>query len=328
MEKINYEKTLYNYSDPYETGFLKVSELHTVYYEVSGNKYGKPAIVFHGGPGGGSAPFYRGFFDPSEYLVVQMDQRGSGLSTPTASLEENNTQNIAEDAEKLRKHLKIESWHIVFGGSWGSTISLFYAQTYPEVCKSLVLRGIFLLRKSELQFFYQEGTSWLFPDFHDELKEGLPEDQRNDIIGNYYKGLTGTDEELKLRLAKIWTTYEMKTSKLYVDPATIAKGEDDKFALQFARIETHFFVNKGFLDYEDQLLDGCEKIKHIPTIIIQGRYDVVCPAKSAWDLHKRLPNSTLEIIPDAGHSCSEKGIIDGLVRATDKFKDLSNLSNK
>lgn len=323
MENIQERRNLYKYSEAFEEGYMKVSDLHTIFYEVSGNKNGKPVIVFHGGPGGGSQPFYRGFFDSNEYMIVQLDQRGCGKSTPFACLEENTTQNIAEDAEKLRVHLKIEKWHIVFGGSWGSTISLYYSQKFPDVVKSLVLRGIFLLRKSELDFFYQEGTSWIFPDYFEELSNGLPEDQRNDILGNYYKGLTGNDEVLKKKLAKLWTTYEMKTCKLIPDIKTIEKGEQEDFSVAFARIETHYFVNKGFLNTENQLLDDCIKIQNIPTVIVQGRYDVVCPTKSAWELHKKLPNSTLEIIQDAGHSCSEPGIIDALVRATDKFKSIN-----
>ena len=324
MEQLNLKskrRNLYEHKEAYETGKLKVSNLHTIFWEISGNPLGKPVMILHGGPGGGSQPFYRGFFDPNYYKIVQMDQRGSGLSEPHACLEENTTWDLVEDVEKLRKFLKIEKWHTVFGGSWGSTLSLCYAEKHPENVGHLVLRGIFLLGRNEIQFFYQEGTSWLFPEYHEELRNGLPEVERNDILFNYWRKLTGNDEEMKLKLAKLWTKWEMATSKLIIDQENINKGEEDKFALAFARIETHYFVNRGFFEKENQILEDAYKIKDIPTIIVQGRYDVVCPTKSAYDLHKLLNNSKLEIIPDAGHSCSEEGIIDGLVRATDEFRD-------
>lgn len=324
MEKIieiNKEKRkLYPFKSPYNSGMLKVSNLHNIYWEISGNPEGKPAIILHGGPGGGSADFYRGFFDPTFYKIIQFDQRGSGKSTPHACLEDNTTWDLVNDIEILREYLNIEKWHVVFGGSWGSTLSLAYAEKYPDKVSHLVLRGIFLLRRSEIQFFYQEGSSWIFPEFHEELKNHLPEVERNDILFNYWRKLTGNDEELKIRLAKAWTKWEMATSKLYLDELTIDKAEKDDFAVAFARIETHYFVNGAFFETENQLLENSYKIKDIPTIIIQGRYDVVCPAKSAYELHKKLNNSRLEIIPDAGHSCSETGIIDGLVRATDEFR--------
>jgi len=325
MEKIadiiKDRKKLYEYKDAYETGMLQVSKIHNIYWEISGNPNGKPAVVLHGGPGGGSDPFYRGFFDPTYYKIVELDQRGAGKSTPHACLDENTTWDLVNDIEKLREHLKIEKWHTVFGGSWGSTLSLAYSQSHPEKVGHLVLRGIFLFRRSEIEFFYQEGTSWIFPEYHEELRNALPEVERNDILFNYWRKLTGNDEEVKLNLAKKWTKWEMATSKLFVDKKTIDKGEKDEFALAFARIETHYFVNGGFFQRENQLLEDAHKIKDIPTTIIQGRYDVICPAKSAYELHKLLPKSKLEMIPDAGHSCTESGIIDGLVRATDEFRD-------
>jgi proline iminopeptidase len=311
---------LFTIEEPFETGFLKVSEIHNLYYEISGNKNGKPVLVMHGGPGAGSNPSYRGFFDPSVYRVVQMDQRGAGKSTPHACLTDNTTWHIVEDMEKLRNHLKVEKWHTVFGGSWGSTISLAYAEEFPEKVGHLVLRGIFLLRRSELQFFYQEGTSWIFPDYFDDLKNLLPEVQRGDILQNYYRVLTGTDEELKVKYAKMWTRYEMATCKLIQNKDVIEKSDEDKFAIAFARIETHFFVNGGFMKTENQLLDNSDKLKNIPISIVQGRYDVVCPFKSAWDLYKKLPHSDFYCIQDAGHSCTESGIIDALVRSTEKYK--------
>lgn len=312
-------RTLYETDGPYETGHLQVSDLHSVYYEVSGNMEGLPAVVLHGGPGGGLQPFYRAYFDPTVYKVVLFDQRGAGKSTPEFCLENNTTWDLVSDIEKLREHLKVEKWHTVFGGSWGSTLSLAYSEAYPTKVGHLVLRGIFLTRTSEIQFFYQEGTSWIFPDYHQELVNLLPENERQDIVGNYYKHLIGNDEEFKLKCAKAWTKYEMATSKLFVNEALLAKGEQDRFALAFARIETHYFVNNCFFK-QNQLIDDSHKIKHIPTIIVQGRYDVICPVKSAYDLKQKLPEAELYIIPDAGHSCTEPGIVDALVKATDKFK--------
>ncbi len=314
-------KGLYELAKPFQTGFLQVCDLHNIYYEVGGNPEGKPAIVLHGGPGGGIQQSYYGFFDPSVYKIVLMDQRGAGKSTPHACLEQNTTWDLIEDIEKLRKHLNIPKWHTVFGGSWGSTLSLAYAETHPEMTGHLVLRGIFLFRRAELQFFYQEGTSWIYNDYFEEFKNLLPEVERGDIISGYWRRLNGNDEEAKLRFAKAWTKWEMATSKLFVDEETISKGEEDKFALAFARIETHYFVNGGFFKQEGQLLEDADRIKDIPTVIVQGRYDMVCPFKSANDLSKRLKNAELNIIPDAGHSSSEPGIIDALVRATDKFKE-------
>ncbi len=320
LKSINARRGLYEIAKPFKTGFLKVSDIHTIYWEVAGNPEGKPAMVLHGGPGGGMQPFYYGFFDPSVYQIVQMDQRASGASTPHACLEDNTTWDLVEDIEKLRQHLKIEKWHTVFGGSWGSTISLSYSQTYPQMVGHLVLRGIFLLRPEEIKFFYQEGSSWLFPEHHEQLRNLLPEVERHDILSGYWRRLNGNDESEKLKFAKAWTKWEMATSKLIVDETLIEKGEEDKFALAFARIETHYFVNGGFFQKENQLLEDAHLIKHIPTEIVHGRYDVVCPLKSAYDLQKNLENSSLHIIPDSGHSCSEPGIIDALVRATDKFK--------
>ncbi|EGR32711.1 proline iminopeptidase, putative [Ichthyophthirius multifiliis] len=314
-------RQIYKYCEPFRTGNLKVSQVHTIYWEISGNPEGLPVVILHGGPGGGSLPFYRGFFDPQIYKIVQFDQRGSGKSTPFACLEENTTWHLVEDIEKLREHLEIKKWHTVFGGSWGSTLSLAYAQTHPDNVGHLIIRGVFMVRRKEIEFFYQEGSDWIFPDFHEEFKNLLPEVEKGHILHNYYRRLTGNNEEEKLKFAKAWTKWEMATSKLLVDQENIKKGENDLFAIAFARIETHYFVHGAFFKSENHILDNCDKIQHIPTVIVQGRYDVVCPAKSAWELHKKLPNSQLNIIPDAGHSCSEKGIINALVEATDQFKN-------
>jgi proline iminopeptidase len=300
---------------------LKVSEIHSIYWEVSGNPEGKPVIILHGGPGGGSSPSYRRYFDKTAYRIVQFDQRGAGKSTPAACLEENTTQHSIADIEKLREMLKIEKWHTVFGGSWGSTLSLAYAEAHPERVGHLVLRGIFLLRKSEIDFFYQEGSSWVFPEFHEEFRNLLPPVERGNILHNYYRRLTGTNEEEKIKFARAWTKWEMSTSHLFIDQDSINRTENDLFITQFARIETHYFVNGAFFESDNQLLENAYKIENIPTIIIQGRYDIICPVKSAYELYKKLKNCELNIIPDAGHSASEPGNVEGLIKATEKFKN-------
>lgn len=308
--------------EPFETGMLKVSDIHELYYEVSGNKDGAPTVFLHGGPGGGSTPTDRGFFNPEKYKIILFDQRGAGKSTPTACIEENTTWDLVEDVEKLRKKLAIDKWH-VFGGSWGSTLALAYAQTHPECVKSLIIRGIFTLRKSELNFFYQNGTSHLFPEFWEEFLEPIPEDERQDMMLAYQVRLNSSDEQTRLRASKAWSRWEMAVAKLYVDPDALARAADDNFALRFARIENHYFINGGFMR-DGQLLEkeSVDKIRHIPTIIVQGRYDVLCPVTTAWDLKKVFPEITLHIVPDAGHSSRETGIAKLLVEATDKFADL------
>ncbi|KAI9000509.1 proline iminopeptidase [Trametes punicea] len=307
---------------PYETGKLKVSDLHTLYYELNGNKDGTPATDISGGPGGGCDPKDRSFFDPTKYKIVLFDQRGAGKSTPTATLEENTTWDLVKDMERLREHLGIEKWH-VFGGSWGSTLSLAYAQSHPDRVKSLVLRGIFTLRKSELRFFYQDGTSHLFPEAWDEFVEPIPEAERHDMVTAYHAQLNAADDEVRLRAARAWTKWEMYTSKLYVDPVHVAEAEKNDFANAFARIENHYFVNDGFMR-DGQLLEKQEidKIRHIPCVVVQGRYDVVCPATTAYALKKVWPEITLHIVPDAGHSSREPSIAKLLVKATDDFAHL------
>ncbi|KAK7463514.1 hypothetical protein VKT23_006862 [Stygiomarasmius scandens] len=307
---------------PFFTSTLKVSEYHTLYYEICGNPDGVPVIFLHGGPGGGCDEKDRCFFNPHKYKIILMDQRGAGKSTPTACLEENTTWDLVKDIEKLRKELNVEKWH-VFGGSWGSTLSLAYAQAHPDRVKSLVLRGIFTLRKSELRFFYQEGASNLFPEAWDEYVAPIPESERHDMILAYHAQLNSADEETSVNAAKAWSKWEMATSKLYVDPAHIARAEDDKFANAFARIENHYFVNDGFMR-DGQLLEKQEidKIRHIPCVVVQGRYDVVCPATTAYALKKVWPEITLHIVPDAGHSSRETGTAKLLVEATNQFADL------
>lgn len=317
-------RQLYPEIQPFATGRLRVSDVHELHYEQCGNPAGKPVVVVHGGPGGGCADYYRQFFDPEAYRIVLFDQRGAGKSTPHACLEENTTWHLVADMEKLREHLSIEKW-MVFGGSWGSTLSLSYAETHPERCTALVLRGIFMLRRKELLWFYQEGASFIFPDFWEEFVAPIPEVERGDLISAYHRRLSDLNNknpEEQLACARAWSKWETATSRLYVDPEYIAATDSDEFCLAFARIESHYFVNAGFFKTETQLLDNAEKIRHIPTTIVQGRYDVVCPAYSAWDLHRRLPEATFIMVPDAGHSMKEQGILHHLVEATDRYKDL------
>ncbi|AJI52419.1 prolyl aminopeptidase [Francisella philomiragia] len=310
---------MYPEIEPFNQEFLKVSDIHTIYFEECGNPNGKPAVFIHGGPGGGIQPSYRQYFNPDKYRVILVDQRGCGKSTPFAELRENTTQNLIEDFEKIRKKLNIDKW-MIFGGSWGSTLGLAYAQAYPEVVTELVLRGIFLGREKELSWLYQHGASMVFPDMWEKYIEPIPVEQRNDFISAYHSILTGDDEELMQKAAIAWSVWEASTSKLFIDKKSIDRYAEDKFSLAFARIECHYFKNKLFIQ-EAQLLEEAYKIKDIPGVIVQGRYDMVCPAVSAWDLHKVWPKAELDIIADAGHSISEPGILEALVRATDKFAD-------
>jgi proline iminopeptidase len=311
-------KTLYPAINPFDTGRLKVSPIHELYYEQVGNPNGKPAVFLHGGPGGGLTLDYRRYFDPAVYRVVLFDQRGSGQSTPHASLEENTTWDLVADIERLREHLGIDRW-LVFGGSWGSTLSLAYAETHPERVTELVLRGIFLCRPKEIQWFYQEGANWLFADVWEEYLNVIPEAERGDMMSAYYRRLTGKDEKAKIEAARAWSIWEGSTSKLFFDHHSIERFANTEFALAFARIECHYFMNNCFFETDNYLVENVDKIRHIPGVIVQGRYDVVCPMTSAWDLHRAWPEADLRIIPDAGHSISEPGIIDGLVDATDRF---------
>jgi len=308
--------------EPYETGFLKVSQVHSLHYDVAGNPEGNPVVVLHGGPGGGCSPYLRQFFDPKVYKIICFDQRGSGKSLPLASLDDNTTWHLVEDIESLRKHLKIDRW-VVFGGSWGSTLALAYAETHPQVVKALILRGIFTLRRSELIWFYQDGASWLFPDTWEKYLAPIPVVERYDLMSAYHRRLTGLNKTEQLACAKAWSVWEMSTSMLYVSKELIKRAaEDDEFALSFARIECHYFVNGGFFHKENQLIEDAHKLSHIPATIVQGRYDVVCPAKSAWDLHNAYPSADYIWVTDSGHSAKEIGIINGLVEACEKYKHL------
>lgn len=314
-------KQLYPEIEPYNQFDLKVSDLHTIHVEESGNINGKPVIFLHGGPGGGIEPVYRQYFDPEKWRIIVFDQRGCGQSTPHAELQENTTWDLIADIEKIRQHLEIDKW-VVFGGSWGSTLSLSYAITHPDRCKALVLRGIFMIRKKEINWFYQDGTSNIYPDAWEHYLRPIPEDERHDLVAAYYKRLTSNDDSVRIEAAKAWSIWEASTSKLIQSEESIHAFEDAKVAEAFARIECHYFTNRGFFDTDEWLLENVDKIRHIPTVIVQGRYDVVCPMISAWELHRAFPEADFEIVQDAGHSMTEKGIAAKLVEYTDKFVDL------
>lgn len=307
--------------EPYNKGMLKVSDLHTLYWEECGNPAGRPVVFLHGGPGGGIAPDHRRFFDPKTYRIILFDQRGSGKSTPCAEIRENTTWNLVNDIETIREMLKIEEW-VVFGGSWGSTLALTYAITHPQKVKALILRGIFLCRPSEIQWFYQEGASQIFPDVWDEYLKPIPTNERHDLVTAYYKRLTHEQAEVRLQAAKAWSKWEAATSRLIVSPSAIEEFDDPDYALSFARIECHYFTNNAFFNTNNWILENVEKIRHIPGVIVQGRYDVVCPARSAWDLHKAWPEAELHIIPDSGHAAAEPGTRSALIEASEKFKHL------
>jgi len=312
-------RELYPEIEPFDTGMLPVSPVHTLYYEQCGNPEGRPVVFLHGGPGGGLIPDYRRYFDPSAYRVVLFDQRGSGRSTPHASLEENTTWHLVEDIETLRAHLRVEDWH-VFGGSWGSTLALAYAEKHPARVRSLTLRGIFLCRPKEIRWFYQEGAGYIFPDVWEKYVEVIPPEERGDFVSAYYRRLTSGDEAVRLAAARAWSVWEGSTSKLYFDYEMIEKFADPTFALAFARIECHYFMNNAFFPTDNYLIEQVGHVRHIPAVIVQGRYDVVCPLVSAWELHRAWPEADLRVIPDAGHSAAEPGIIAALVEATDGFK--------
>ena len=311
-------KYLYPEISPYNSNFLKVDELHEIYFEECGNPNGEPVVFLHGGPGGGLQDNYRRYFNPDKYRIILFDQRGCGKSRPFAELKNNTTWHLVADIEMLKNHLDIDKWS-VFGGSWGSTLALSYSQTHPDSVVALFLRGIFMLRQKELRWFYQEGASFIYPDAWEHYKNAIPEEERSDYISAFYKRLTSDDKEVRSKASKAWSVWEASTSKLIQNKDLMTTFSGDDFADAFARIECHFFTNKGFFKSENQLLEGVDKIRHIPTIIVQGRYDVVCPVESAWDLHKEWPEAKFMIIEDAGHSLSEEGITKALVDATDNF---------
>jgi len=310
---------LYPDIEPYATGTLAVDGRHTLYYEQCGNPDGKPVVVLHGGPGAGCGPKMRCFHDPAHYRIVLFDQRGAGRSTPHADLVDNTTWDLVADIERLREHLGIERWQ-VFGGSWGSTLALAYAQSHPGRVSELVLRGIFMLRRWELEWFYQQGCSNLFPDAWERYLEPIPDVERGDLISAYHRRLTSPDEATRLAAARSWSVWEAATSLLLQDPDFIKGHESPHFALSFARIESHYFVHGGFFDAEDQLLRDAHRLHGIPGVIVHGRYDVVCPIRNAWDLHKAWPQAKLVITPGSGHSAFEPENAAALVAATDAFR--------
>ncbi len=320
-EKLN---QFYPEIEPYQTEFFKVSDLHTLYVEQSGNPNGRPIVFLHGGPGGGTNSDHRRYFNPEHYRIILFDQRGSGLSTPAAELKENTTWDLISDIEKIRTHLKISDW-IVFGGSWGSTLALAYAETYPQFVKGLILRGIFLCRPSEIKWFYQFGASEIFPDLWESYKNHIAPDEQNDFVSAYYKKLTDVNLNVRLAAAKIWSKWEAATSKLFIDENFVDEFEDPTYALQFARIECHYFMNNAFFKSNNWLIENLSRLKNIPIAIVQGRYDVVCPMRSAWDLHQELNkigiSHSLKIIQDAGHSAGEPGIKSVLI-------DIANIFHK
>jgi len=311
-------RSLFAKIEPYDTGMLAVGDGHIIYYEQCGNPEGKPGVYIHGGPGSGCNPGQRRVFDPEKYRIILFDQRGCGRSTPKSSLEHNTTWHLVADMERLRNHLGIEKWQVC-GGSWGSTLSLAYSQTHPEKVSELVLRGIFTLRKREIEWFYQGGAANIFPDAWEKFLAPIPERERHCLLEAYYKRLVGEDLEQQRIAAKAWSEWEGSTINLLQRPQQIAQYGNDDFAIAFARIETHYFYHGGFFESDDWLIQNCDPIRHIPTTIIQGRYDVCTPMQTAWDLHGAFPEAEFHIVADAGHAFDEPGIADRLVRTTDNY---------
>ncbi len=303
---------------PYDHGRLKAGDLHDLYYEQCGNPQGKPVLMVHGGPGGGCNAFMRRLHDPGKYRIILLDQRGCGRSTPHASLIDNTTWHLVADMERLRRHLGLERWQLL-GGSWGTTLALAYAQTHPQRVTELLLRGIFTLRRKELLWFYQYGCSEIFPDAWEAYQAPIPPEERGDMIGAYHKRLTGEDSAIQLAAARAWSQWEGATLSLRADPARVEAFGNDHYALAFARIECHYFINGGFFDHDGQLIANAGLLKDIPGVIVHGRYDVVTPVASAWDLARAWPGTELKIVPDAGHAMSEPGIVHELVEASDRF---------
>jgi proline iminopeptidase len=311
-------RTLYPDIEPYATGHLDTGDGHQIYWEMCGNPEGKPAVFLHGGPGSACSPKHRRLFDPARYRVLLFDQRGCGRSKPHASLDNNTTWHLVADIERLRTLMEVEQW-LVFGGSWGSTLALAYAETHPVRVSELIVRGIFTLRRKELLWYYQNGASWLYPDLWEAFLVPIPENERGDLMAAYHKRLTGADRAEQLKAAKAWSVWEGSTITLLPNNDIAKSHADDHFALAFSRIENHYFVNAGFFDADDQLLRDAYKLKKIPGVIVQGRYDVCTPAVTAWDLHRAWPEAEFHIVDDAGHAFDEPGILNHLINATDKF---------
>ncbi|MBP2296672.1 prolyl aminopeptidase [Azospirillum rugosum] len=305
--------------DPFQTGFLPVDDIHTLYWEQSGNPRGVPVLFLHGGPGAGASPTHRRFFDPGHYRIIIMDQRGAGRSTPLGEVRRNSTELLVEDAERLRRQLGVERW-LLFGGSWGSTLALAYAQTHPERCLGLILRGIFLMRKSEIDWFLYSMRT-IFPEAWASFVGHIPAEERGDLLEAYWKRLDAPDSATRMAAARTWSMYEGSCSSLLPSPELIATSAEDTHALGLARIEAHYFRSNRFTP-EDKLLRDLHRIRHLPGAIIQGRYDIVCPISTADELRRAWPEADYRVVPDAGHSAMEPGIRAALVQATERFKDL------
>jgi len=312
-------RSLFPPIEPYAVHRLKVSRLHEIHVAEYGSRTGKPVLLVHGGPGAGTNPTMPRFHDPAAHRIVLFDQRGSGKSTPHAEIEENTTWDLVADMERIRTHLGIERWQL-FGGSWGSCLSLAYAETHPDRVSELILRGIFTLRRKELLWFYQEGASHLLPDAFEDFLKPIPESERGDLITAYHRRLTGPDAETRLAAARAWSMWEGSALSLLPDPARVAAFGEPDYAIAFARIECHYFQNRGFFDRDDQLIANAHLLRHIPGIIVHGRYDLCTPVFIAWDLHRAWPEADLRIVPDSGHAMTEPGIVHELISATEKFK--------
>ena len=309
---------LYSPIEPYRQSRLQVGGGHEIFFEECGNPGGKPVVIIHGGPGGASNPTMRRYHDASRYRIILFDQRGCGRSTPHASIDANTTWDLVADLERLREHLAINRWQL-FGGSWGATLSLAYAQTHPSRITEMILRGIFLLRKAEIDWFYQSGCNWLFPEAFAEFVKPIPLAERNDLVKAYYRRLTHADRRIQIEAARAWSIWEGSTLSLLQDAERLKLFSTDTYAIAFARIECHYFINRGFLEDDNQLIANAGRLRRIPTVIVHGRYDVVTPMKNAYDLHQAWPEAELRVVPDAGHAMTEPGIIHELIAATRKF---------
>lgn len=312
---------LYGELEPYDFDWMSTGDGHEVFYEVCGNRAGKPAVVLHGGPGGAINPTMRRFFDPKRWRTVLFDQRGCGRSRPNASLDNNTTWDLIADIERLREHMGVDKW-TVFGGSWGSTLALAYAIAHPDRVQALILRGVFLLTQRELHWFYQDGASMLFPDAWERFLQPIPPEERGDMIGAYHRRLTHANRATRAQAAAAWSQWEGDTISIRGPEARPAKFNEADFAIAFARIECHYFQNRGFFEHDGWILKNIDRIAHIPGWIVQGRFDVVTPLEAAWTLKKAWPAAEFEVVWDAGHASTEPGIIDGLVRATDQAAGL------
>lgn len=311
-------RDLYPEIEPFDVFEFPVSDIHKLYVEQAGNPKGKPIVFLHGGPGAGTDPKQRCYFDPEKWRVILFDQRGCGKSKPFSCLEQNTTWDLVSDIEKIREKLGIERWH-VFGGSWGSTLSLAYAESHPDRVLGLILRGIFLLRRSEINWFYQFGASELYPEAWDDFLKPIPVSERDNLLEAYHRRLTSSDEKIVQEAAKAWSLWEGRTAKLIPNSEFISQFGEDQFSHAFARIECHYFKNKGFFKEDAWLLKNVNRIAHIPAVIVQGRYDMPCPVRSAYDLSKAWATAKLQIVQDAGHSAGEPGIMEALLDATDQF---------